>query len=169
MHIRPNYSILFHLPGLTADLFFDIPTQQLTTTYTYTAVFVPIEIKYNIDFSGWFLWYVDVICDWMSHLATYLNQGWRLAGICLHYDQEQIYPDDGRRRRSRPPPLNSSNSVWFFEREVSKLQDQTPLYESTMVEIYAKAKVGFVVLKLTWTCCYCFRKWGVVDENLSAC
>ena len=126
----------FFFVGQGTDLFFDIPTQPSPPIYTYTAVAVPIGINYTFGFQGT----MDVVCDWMGNLAAYLNQGWRLADIFLAYDQNQFFHGNQGHHYA---PIYSLNSIWFFEKEASRLQDPTPLYEGTTVEVYVKMKAGF--------------------------
>ena len=84
-----------------------------------------------------------MVCDWMGTLAQYLNQGWRLADIYMDdvHQMSQQYRHQGV-HPARFPHM-SINSIWFFEKELSKLDDTAPLYEGTIVEYHVKAKAGF--------------------------
>ena len=72
----------------------------------------------------------------MGVLSQHLNQGWRLS---------DIYMDDLEMASSHYTSYSRNNfvgmnSVWFFEKEISKLEDSTALYEGTIVEYHAKVK-----------------------------
>ena len=84
-----------------------------------------------------------MVCDWMGILSQYLNQGWRLADIYMD-DLHQITQQHHNYSDHHTfLPQQLINSVWFFEKEVSKLEDPSPLYESTIVEYHVKASTGF--------------------------
>ena len=80
-----------------------------------------------------------MVCDWMGTLSQYLNQGWRLVDIYMD-DVEQISAFYNRGPNRAPFPLISLNSIWFFEKELSKLDDATQLYEGTVIEYYLKTR-----------------------------
>jgi len=126
-------------PGMGTDLFFNMPLHPNPVIYTYMAISVqiPISIPHTIGGS------VDMTCDWMGILSQYLNQGWRLADIYMD-DVNKLIGEhrthSGYRNLSRQRFINS---VWFFEKEASKLEDQSPLYESTIVEYHVKVSAQF--------------------------
>ena len=39
------------------------------------------------------------------------------------------------------------NSVWFFEKECSRMQDLTPVYEGTIIEYQHTVKVSIIYFK----------------------
>ena len=82
-----------------------------------------------------------MVIDWMGNLAQHLNQGWRLADIYMD-DIQQLHAQRDRDGHDTFVPVPSVNSVWFFEKELSKLDDPTPLYEGTILEYHVKAKAG---------------------------
>lgn len=112
------------------DLFFNMPLHPNPIIYTYMAISVPIPLRFSYGT-------VDIVCDWQGNLAQYFNQGWRLADIYLD-DFQQLH-----RARKHNFRISSINSVWFFEKELSKLNDPTPVYQVTYLEYHIKGKVGF--------------------------
>ena len=84
--------------------------------------------------------------NWMGNLAHYLNQGWKLADIYMD-DIQMLLQMSRRRRRDRhagPSMMpRSLNSVWFFEKELNRLDEATPIYEGTIVEYKARVSAGF--------------------------
>ena len=121
------------------DLFFNMPLHPNPTIYTYMAISVPIPLTVSYTFGGT----LDLVCNWMGNLSQHLNQGWRLADIYM--DDVQQVSEQYHNSGGHPSllPQMSLNSVWFFEKELNRLDDPTPLYEGTMVEYHTKAKVGF--------------------------
>ena len=115
------------------DLFFNMPLHPNPKVYSYMAISVPIQMNYTFGLQG----KVDLLCDWMGTLGQHLNQGWRLADIFL------VNGNDTMSCRNGGLPVSQMNSVWFFEKERSRLDDPTPLYEGTYVEYHVKVKVGF--------------------------
>ena len=99
------------------DLFFNMPLHQNPVIYTYMAISVQIHLKHSKGS-------LNLDCDWMGVLSQHLNQGWRLS---------DIYMDDLEMASSHYTSYSRKNfvglnSVWFFEKEISKLEDSTALY-----------------------------------------
>ena len=123
------------------DVLFEIPSQPTPAKYVYQVINVPISVKIEIDLSP----RPKVHCDWLGTLTTYLSQGWKLVEIFL--DQSQQIAASGFSTAS------SLNSVWFFEKESSRLQDPTPVYYGTVIEYLHKVSVGFggTSVKTDWS------------------
>ena len=121
------------------DLFFNMPLHPNPIIYTYMAISVPIPLKVSYGAARG----IDVVCDWMGNLSQHLNQGWRLADIYVDDVQQILQQYENNSNHPSLFPQMSMNSVWFFEKQLNKLEDPTPLYEGTMIEYHIKAKVGF--------------------------
>ncbi|XP_013403484.1 raftlin-like [Lingula anatina] len=117
-------------PGIGVDVFFNMPLHPNPRCYTYQAVNVPIGIRSKMGFTPT----IQVQCDWMSHYAAFLQQGWRLVEIFL----DQSYMRSGAFSTSA-----TMNTVWFFEKPADALNDPTPVYEGTIVDFEHKITGGF--------------------------
>ncbi|XP_028392594.1 raftlin-like [Dendronephthya gigantea] len=124
-------------PAIGVDVLFEIPNQPTPAKYVYQAIDVPIG--FTVKMGG-----PTVHCDWLGTLATYLNQGWKLVEVFLDQSQQQ----SGAFSTSA-----SMNSVWFFEKELHKLQDPTPVYQGAVLEYFHKISQSFggVSVKTDWT------------------
>jgi hypothetical protein len=89
--------------------------------YIYQVVPVAIQAKFKLP-RKW-----EVTCDWNGILSKYLSQGWRLAEIFTESGQSGV----GGMTSSRTIVLNS---CWIFEKPTSRADDNSPVYEGTMLE-----------------------------------
>ncbi|KAM7426828.1 hypothetical protein ABFA07_021945 [Porites harrisoni] len=121
------------------DVFFNMPRHPNPTLYTYQLVNVPVQVMYLGPGK-----LVKVTCDWMGHFAQHLRQGWKLT---------DIFWDQGKRSHGEFSLSGDYNSVWFFEKECSRMQDLTPVYEGTIIEYQHTVKIGFFETKAKgdWT------------------
>ena len=103
---------------------------NFTAQYVYQVVNIPVGVTVAFGIPA----KVQVSCDWFGVLASYLNQGWKLV---------EIFLDQAQQRAGGFSTASSMNSIWFFEKEASRLQDPTPVYEGTVLEYYHQVSVGF--------------------------
>mgnify|MGYP002804050241 FL=1 len=127
--------------GIGVDVLFEIPDQPTPAKYVYQVINVPIGVTVKMGFTP----RPTVHCDWLGTLAMYLNQGWKLVEIFL--DQSQQRAGGGFSTAA------SMNSIWFFEKESSRLQDPTPIYQGAVIEYFHKVSVGFTgtSVKTDWS------------------
>ncbi|XP_071087355.1 uncharacterized protein [Haliotis cracherodii] len=118
-------------PIMGVDLFFEIPNSPMSERYLYQCVPCPVHIQANLSFgtSG-----VRVMCDWNGMLGSQLSQGWKLV---------EIFFDMGQARHGAFSTSASLNSVWFFEKPSSRANDNTPVYQGTVVEHFVSMTSGF--------------------------
>ena len=131
-------SFLFYLLGMGVDLFFDIPTHPNPRRYVYQAVNVPINVSVSPGFPAG---KIQVYCDWLGQMAAFLQQGWRLVEIFL--DQS------GATQAHGFSASQALNSVWFFEKEASRINDPRPVYEGTVIEYEHRIEAGFAQVHAT--------------------
>mgnify|MGYP002803954124 FL=1 len=127
--------------GIGVDVLFEIPNQPTPAKYVYQVINVPIGVTVKMGFAP----RPTVHCDWLGTLAMYLNQGWKLVEIFL--DQSQ------QRAGGVFSSAASLNSIWFFEKESSRLQDPTPIYQGAVIEYFHKVSAGFTgtSVKTDWS------------------
>lgn len=118
--------------GMGVDLFFDIPTHPNPRRYVYQAVNVPIGVSVSAGFP---VGKINVVCDWLGQMAAFLQQGWRLVEVFL--DQSATTQAHGF------SATQSLNSVWFFEKDASRINDPSPVYEGTVIEYEHRIESGF--------------------------
>lgn len=118
-------------PLMGVDLFFEVPETPSPPQYVYNCVSVPITMTVQMGFRPTPI----VHCDWIGVLASHLNQGWRLI---------EIFMDKTVHSRAHGFTGQSTlNSMWFFEKPASRMNDPTPVYQGTMVEHQIKIKTSF--------------------------
>ena len=119
------------LSGMGVDLFFDIPTDTNPRRFIYQTVNVPIEESVLPPRLGSIPKHT-FSCDWLGQMTTFLQQGWRLVEIFLDMSSAP-----------RDQSLEATvNSVWFFEKEASRVNDPSPVYEGTVIEYEHKLSAG---------------------------
>ena len=127
------------------DILLEVPAQHDSKHYVYRVVNVPVEASTQFPFS------VREHCDWLGTMSSYLNQGWKLVEMFISQLQQKT---------SGFPEVAKANLMWFFEKEASKLEDMTPVYEGTVIEYLHKVQKvgrnGGTKLKTDWS--------GVIDE-----
>ncbi|XP_076468305.1 uncharacterized protein LOC143299081 [Babylonia areolata] len=117
-------------PAMGVDLFFEVPDTPGATQYVYNCVSVPITMTMQMGFRP-----VPIVhCDWIGVLANNLNQGWRLIEIFM--DKTQHTRPHGFTGQS------TLNSMWFFEKPASRMNDPTPVYQGTMIDHQVKIKTS---------------------------
>jgi hypothetical protein len=116
--------------GIGVDVLFEIPNEPTPAKYVYQVINVPIGVTVKMGFAP----RPTVHCDWLGTLATYLNQGWKLV---------EIFFDQSQQRAGGFSTATSMNSVWFFEKECSRVQDPTPIYQGAVIEYFHKVSMGF--------------------------
>ena len=126
--------------GIGVDVLFEVPNQPMPAKYVYQVINVPIGFTVKVGFKP----QPTVHCDWLGTLAMYLNQGWKLV---------EIFLDQSQQSTGAFSTTGSLNSLWFFEKKSSKLQDPTPVYQGTVIEYMHKVSVGFAgtSLKTDWS------------------
>jgi hypothetical protein len=105
--------------GIGVDILFEIPKQPTPAKYVYQVINVPFSVTASMR-------HQTSHCDWLGTFSSYLNQGWKLV---------RVFIDGSRERDGREFTVNS---IWFFEKETSKLQDPTPIYEGVIIEYFHK-------------------------------
>ena len=131
--------VSFILLGIGVDLFFDIPTHPNPRRYVYQAVNVPINMSISVGSVVGKVHREDA-CDWQGEMTTLLQQGWRLVEI--FFDQSSAAQGLGF------SATQALNSVWFFEKEASRIDDPRPVYEGTVIEYEHVIELGFGKLHL---------------------
>lgn len=116
-------------PAMGVDVFFEVPNTPMPETFVYNVVSVPINVTYQMGFNP-----VPIVnCDWLGTLGYHLNQGWRLV---------EIFMDKTTHTQMFSSAVNL-NSQWYFEKPASRVNDQTPVYQGTVVEHLIKIKVSY--------------------------
>ncbi|XP_002732701.1 uncharacterized protein LOC100377864 [Saccoglossus kowalevskii] len=113
------------------DMFFNMPTHPNPTLYSYQAV--NIQVPYKMV-TGLASASVKVDLDWNAQLRAYLAQGWRLTDI--------FFDSSSSTRMGFMSASGAMNSVWFFEKDCSMIDDPTPVYEGVAIEYWQKIVVG---------------------------
>ncbi len=126
--------------GIGVDVLFEIPNQPMSAKYMYQVINVPIGVTVKMGLAP----QATVHCDWLGTLAMHLNQGWKLVEIFLDQSQQQA---------GGFSTAASMNSVWFFEKEASRLQDPTPVHQGAVIEYFHKVSMGFggTSVKTDWS------------------
>ena len=113
--------------GMGVDMLFEIPKEATTAKYAYQIINIPFTVTATMR-------HQISHCDWFRPFSSHLNQGWKLV---------QVFIDGSRERVGSEFTVNS---VWIFEKEVSKLEDEdpTPLYEGVITEYCHKVSEGII-------------------------
>ncbi|XP_033640005.1 uncharacterized protein LOC117300350 [Asterias rubens] len=114
------------------DLFFNMPLHPNPTIYVYQAVSVPIQFQLM---GGFGQTQIRVLTDFMGQFSAYLQKGWKLVEV--NFDTSQTTQAGFFQARS------SMNSIWFFEKEASKINSQVPEWEGTIIEYEHKVSASF--------------------------
>ena len=105
--------------GMGVDILFEIPREATTPKYAYQVINVPFTVIATMRHQA-------SHCDWLGPFLYHLSQGWKLV---------RVFIDGSRERNGREFTVNST---WIFEKEASKVEDSTPLYEGIIIEYYHK-------------------------------
>lgn len=127
-------------PVMGVDLFFEKPEHPMPEQFVYNCVCVPI----NVTYQGGFRPVPVVQCDWLGVLAQNLSQGWRLIEIFMDMTcSTQAHGFSA---------TQTLNSMWFFEKAASRMNDSTPVYQGTVVphEIIINAGFGGTTTSAHW-------------------
>ncbi|XP_061193177.1 uncharacterized protein LOC133201372 [Saccostrea echinata] len=129
-HGAMNSSFFGQTPDmiLGVDIFFEIPRNPSSTQYVYQCVTIPMKITWRVAVAKGGEWNVEL--DWAEVTSQYLERGWKL--IDIFRDSNSNGFQDKTAFTSKV--TISQNCVFFFEKEQSKLNDKTPVYEATMIE-----------------------------------
>lgn len=120
---------------LGVDIFMEIPRNPTPTRYVYQCVTIPMKITWLMAMAMGGKWQVEM--DWVGVTSQYLGSGWRLVDTFM--DQNNSAFRDNAFFTSKI--TISQNCIFIFEKEQSKLNDNTPQYEATMVEYNAPGKM----------------------------
>ncbi|KAL8577097.1 hypothetical protein ACOMHN_002176 [Nucella lapillus] len=113
-------------PLMGVDLFFEVPSTPVPQQYIYSCVSVPITITLTMGLRPT----PTVHCDWVGTLAAHLSQGWRLIEVFMDKSQQaKAFSNQA-----------TMNSMWFFEKPASRMQDPTPVFQGTVVDHQIKIK-----------------------------
>lgn len=131
---------VFQLGKYGVDILFEVPAQPSQMRYVYQAINVPIGLTRGTGLST----KCTAHCNWLEILLSHLNQGWKLV---------EVFNDQSHQRASASSSEASMNAIWFFEKDASKLDDMTPIYEGAVVEYFHKISLGFrsVKVKTDWS------------------
>ena len=113
------------------DVFYEIPLHPTSERYVYQIVPCPMDTVYQHSFPrGQFI----STMNWQGIIQQYMGSGWKLVEIFEDYSTSS-------RMQAHGFTTNISmqkNCLWIFEKPVSRLDDNTPYYEGTMVEHWFK-------------------------------
>ncbi|XP_077977881.1 uncharacterized protein LOC144433437 [Glandiceps talaboti] len=110
------------------DLLFQIPTQSSSAMYTYQAVNIPIMTKVKQGFASMSL---QTEFDFNAQLQSFLSVGWKLV---------DIFYDSSTTTQGGFNPVITQNSLWFFEKEMDRINDNIAQYEGSVIEYWHKVK-----------------------------
>lgn len=113
----------------------EIPRNPTPTRYAYQCVTIPMKITWLMAMAMGGKWQVEM--DWVGVTSQYLGSGWRLVDTFM--DQNNSAFRDNAFFTSKM--TINQNCIFIFEKEQSKLNDNTPQYEATMVEYNAPGKM----------------------------
>ncbi|XP_076446907.1 uncharacterized protein LOC143284136 [Babylonia areolata] len=116
------------------DLFFEMTGQLTSEQYTYNTVLVPCKVTYKSQVM--FRPVPHVQCEWRATLNQHLSQGWRLVDIYIDIPTVSQFFDP----KSQDFSPTTMNALWFFEKPVSRLEDDTPRFEGKVIEHAVKVK-----------------------------
>ena len=128
---------MLYLSGMGVDLFFDIPTHPNPRRFIYQTVNVPIEESVLPPRLGSIPKHT-FSCDWLGQMTSFLQHDWRLVEIFL--DMSSAPRDQSLEAKV--------NSVWFFEKEASRVNDPSPVYEGTVIEYEHKLSAGLTSISV---------------------
>ena len=132
------FLLLFSVYGV--DLFFEIPQHPSPELYQYQAVPLKLIAQLNVSmgFSGPnHTWGLQL--DWQGVMNQYLGTGWRLIEVFNDMSSDTSTGMTGFGSRSTTSNLNI---IFIFEKSQSRLNDNTPMYDGTMVEYEAPGSVS---------------------------
>ncbi|OWF50409.1 uncharacterized protein LOC110450491 [Mizuhopecten yessoensis] len=138
MGAQPSMSLYGHSPNtlLCVDIFYDMPTTPGGEKYTYQIV--PAQMSAVLKtMTGAIGGSWSVTFDWANIVGPYLSQGWKLVEVFL--DQNNKSFSDRAFMASKI--TSEVGAMFIFEKPLSKINDNTPVYEAKMVEYKAPGKM----------------------------
>ncbi|XP_045165497.2 uncharacterized protein LOC123529292 [Mercenaria mercenaria] len=118
---------------VAVDVFYEIPRQPSSERYVYQVVSCPMQSTFQYSFPhGQF----HSVINWEAILTQYLGTGWKLVEIFEDYSVSSMTQMSGFSSNI----TQNKNCLWIFEKPASRLNDNTPYYEGTMVEHWFKTK-----------------------------
>lgn len=108
------------------ELFFNIPVHRLPTVFTYHVITVSAHYHIVPDATQT-VQQVECSADFLGQLRLFLNRGWNLVDICIDYTAIA----DAYSMRATSKVVET---VWIFEKETSRLFDDTPIFEGVIIE-----------------------------------
>lgn len=123
------------MPGMqvAVDVFYEVPRHPSSERYVYQVVSCPMQSTFQHSFPhGQF----NSVIDWQNVMSQYLGTGWKLVEIFEDYSASCMTNMSGFTANV----TQTKNCLWIFEKPSSRLNDNTPLYEGTMVEHWFKTK-----------------------------
>lgn len=119
---------------MRVDLFYEISARLTSEQYSYTIAHVPSKVNYTSQVM--FRPVPHVQCDWRGTLTQHLSRGWRLVDIYIDIPTVSQFFDP----KSQDFSPTTMNALWFFEKPVSRLEDDTPCFEGKVIEHAVKVK-----------------------------
>ncbi|XP_063427359.1 uncharacterized protein LOC134710879 [Mytilus trossulus] len=122
------------------DLFFEIPQHPSPELYQYQAVPLKLTAQLNLKMGFGTIkenWGLQL--DWQEVMNQYLGTGWRLIEVFNDMSADTSIGMTGFGSSSTTSILNI---IFIFEKSQSHLNDNTPMYEGTMVEYQASWSVS---------------------------
>ena len=130
------------------DLFFEIQQHQNPELYQYQAVPMKLNATFHATFFCGQQWELQM--DWQGVMNHHLGSGWRLIEV---FDDKSVDTSTS----SGCCTITSSlalNVIFIFEKPQSRLNDNTKVYEGTMIEYQAPwSAAGFnssMVMDTNW-------------------
>lgn len=112
---------------VAVDVFYEVPCHPSSERYMYQVVSCPMESTFQHAFPhGQF----QSVIDWQGVMTQYLGTGWKLVEIFEDYSVSSVSQLSGFTANV----TQIKNCLWIFEKPVSRMNDNTPIYEGTMVE-----------------------------------
>lgn len=115
------------LSEVAVDVFYEVPSAPSSERYVYQVVSCQMQSSFTVSmpYGRW-----TSVIDWQGVMTQFLGTGWKLV---------EIFEDFSSLATSQMSGLTanvsqSKNCLWIFEKPVSRLNDNTPYYEGTMVE-----------------------------------
>jgi hypothetical protein len=116
----------------------EIPRNPTSSRYLYQCVTIPMRITYTTATDR--KWHAEM--DWEGVTSQYLGSGWRMVEVFMDQNNSAFNDND----LFTTNITVNQNCIFFFEKEQSKMDDNTPIYEATMIQynslVKMKNKIG---------------------------
>ncbi|XP_048738159.2 uncharacterized protein LOC125652799 [Ostrea edulis] len=130
---------------LGVDIFLEIPRNPTSARYVYQCVTIPMKITWTTAMDR--KWNTEM--DWVGVTSQYLGSGWRMVEVFMDQNNSAFHDSD---LFTTNMTINQ-NCIFFFEKEQSKMNDNTPIYEATMVQYHSlvkmKSKIDTTITTIT--------------------